>query len=306
MDKVISWLLKGDPAIRWQVQRDLLDADPSVYEAERGETACVGWGKRLLARQESNGHWGGGIYSPKWTSTTYTLLLLRDLGLPHENPQAQRALDNFFFRGLEHDGGINWFKSLDHSETCVNGMIVGLLAYFHSTDARLHDVVHFLLGEQMIDGGWNCKRIEGATHSSLHTTIIVLEGLREYAAWGMPRSVSVAESVARGHEFVLRHQLYKSHRTGRVIDPEMTRLHFPPRWHFDILRGLDYLRSVEAVRDERLMAAIALIESRRSEDGRWKLASPWPGRVHFDMERTGAPSRWNTLRALRVLKWWHS
>jgi hypothetical protein len=305
MQAVIEWLLKGDPAIRWQVQRDLLDAEPSEYEAERARVACSGWGRRLLVKQDPTGHWGGGIYSPKWTSTTYTLLLLRDLGLPRNNVQAQRACGHFFFRGLEHDGGINWFKSLDHSETCVNAMIVALLSYFRSPDARLHDVAQFLLREQMPDGGWNCERVHGATHASLHTTILALEGLREYAVWPSHEPERVNRAVARGQEFLLRHRLYKSHRTGRVIDPEMTRLHFPPRWHFDVLRGLDYLSSVDAVRDERAKEAVIHIESRCCEDGRWLLNRPWTGRVHFEMERSGAASRWNTLRALRVLKWWY-
>jgi hypothetical protein len=304
MQPVIEWLLRGDPAIRWQVQRDLLEAEPAVYERERQLVACSGWGQRLLARQDADGHWGGGIYSPKWTSTTYTLLLLRDLGLPQDHPQAQRACGHFFFRGLAKDGGVNWFKSIDHSETCVNGMIVALLSYFRSPDPRLHDVAAFLLREQMPDGGWNCRRVQGATHASLHTTMLALEGLREYAAFtGMARDL-IAGAIGRGHEFLLRHQLYKSHRTGRVIDTEMTRLHFPPRWHYDILRGLDYFRCTGADRDERMKEAVNQVETRQCDDGRWLLNKAWSGRVYFEMERGGAPSRWNTLRALRVLKWW--
>jgi len=304
MQPVIEWLLHGDPAIRWQVQRDLLGAKPEVYEPERARVASSGWGKRLLARQDADGHWGGGIYSPKWISTTYTLLLLRDMGLAHNNSQAQLACATFFFRGLEHDGGINWFKSRHESETCVNGMIVSLLSYFHSPDARLHDVVGFLLGEQMPDGGWNCERVRGARHGSLHTTILALEGLREYAARTDHEPASLSQAVERGQEFLLRHRLYKSHRTGRVIDSEMTRLHFPPRWHFDILRGLDYFQSVGAARDVRMRDAVNQVESRQTEDGRWPLNKSWTGRVFFEMERSGTPSRWNTMRALRVLKWW--
>lgn len=306
MQSAIEWLLQGDPAIRWQVQRDLLGAEPDVFERERARVARTGWGRNLLSKQGANGHWGGGIYSPKWISTTYTLLLLRDLGLPRENRQAQRACATFFFRGLEHDGGVNWFPSRQDSETCVNGMIVSLLAYFRSPDPRLHDVAEFLLRQQMLDGGWNCQRVDGATHGSLHTTILALEGLRDYAACMGAESVVVSRAMERGHEFLLRHRLYKSHRTGRVIDPEMTRLHFPPRWHFDILRGLDYLRSVGATRDVRLKDAVIQVESRQTEDGRWLLNRSWTGRVFFEMEQTGRPSRWNTLRALRVLNWWQS
>src|SRR5512135_767141 len=135
---VIDWLLRGDPSIRWQAQRDLLHLGADVYEYERARIPRAGWGKRLLAQQDADGNWGGGIYSPKWISTTYTLLLLRDLGLPQDEARSQRACANFFFRGLERDGGINLFKSYKHSETCVNGMLLSLLSYFHSQDPRLH------------------------------------------------------------------------------------------------------------------------------------------------------------------------
>ena len=303
MPAVIDWLLKGDPAIRWQAERDLLHVDAAIYEEERSRITSAGWGKRLLAKQDPGGNWGGGIYTPKWISTTYTLLLLRDFGLPNENAQAQGACCNFFFRGLEHDGGINLFKSLDYSETCVNGMLLSLLSYFRSPDPRIHSVADYLLRQQMQDGGWNCRLGRGATHASFNTTILVLEGFRDYSALA-GASDRVTQAVTRGHEFLLRHQLYKSHRTSRVVDSEMTRLHFPTRWHYDILRSLDYFRSVEAEPDPRMADAIALLRSRRASDGRWPLGRSWPGRVFFDLEVAGKPSRWNTLRALRVLQWW--
>jgi hypothetical protein len=303
MPTVIDWLLKGDPSIRWQAQRDLLHLDPDIYERERLRIRRAGWGRQLLSKQDADGNWGGGIYTPKWTSTTYTLLLLRDMGLSNDNPQAQRACENFFFRGLEHDGGINLFKSLDYSELCVNGMLLSLLSYFRSSDPRLHHVADFVLGQQMRDGGWNCRIVRGATHGSFNTTISVLEGLREYANRN-GITAQLTEAVARAHEFLLRHQLFRSHRTGRIVDSEMTRLHFPPRWHYDILRSLDYFRSVGAAPDPRMADAIALLKTRRGEDGRWSLNKPWTGRVFFDLELLGEPSRWNTLRALRVLQWW--
>ena len=300
---VVDWLLKGDPSIRWQVQRDLLDERPAVYEPERARIASSGWGKRLLSMQSPDGNWGGGIYTPKWTSTTYTLLLLRDFGLPPDNAQAQRACQNFFFRGLERDGGVNLFKSIDYSEQCVNGMLLSLLSYFRSTDERVHDIARFLLRQQMHDGGWNCRAVHNATHSSFHTTISVLEGLREYRHHDAAGS-AIAAASHRAHEFLLEHRLFRSHRTGRVVDSEMTRLHFPPRWHYDILRALDYFRSVEVPPDARMADAIELLQSRQAEDGRWPLNRPWTGRVFFELEATGKASRWNTLRALRVLRWW--
>ncbi len=303
MQTVIDWLLKGDPSIRWQTQRALLHLGPEVYEHERLRIRRTGWGKQLLSKQGADGNWGGGIYSPKWTSTTYTLLLLRDMGLSHEDPQAQRGCRNFLFRELERDGGINLFKSIGYSELCINGMLLSLLSYFRSPDSRVHDVASFLSEQQMPDGGWNCEAVHGATHASFHTTISVLEGLREYAdCHGSTPKIS--QAVDRAHEFLLQHQLYRSHRTGRVVDSEMTRLHFPPRWHYDILRGLDYFRSMGVKPDPRMADAIAVLKSRQGEDRRWNLNKPWTGRAFFDLERPGEPSRWNTLRALRVLQWW--
>jgi len=305
-DKTIQWLMDGDPSIRWQTMRDLLDEKPSVYEAERRRVSTEGWGARLLACQSADGIWGGGIYSPKWISTNYTLLLLRHLGLSPENPQARRACEHFLFRGFEKDGGINLFKSLHYSEICINGMILTLLSYFHFPDKRVHDVLEFLLKEQMTDGGWNCQHIHGATHASFHTTISVLEGLAEYKRT-YPRSASkLTEVEKRGKEFLLAHRLYKSHRTGKIADPAFTRMYFPPRWHYDYLRGLDYFQSVHAPKDDRMKDAFELLRSKQKEDGRWVMNKPWAGRVYFDIEKSGEPSRWNTLRALRVLKWWNN
>ena len=305
--EIIRWLLEGDPSIRWQVMRDLLSAPYQTYETERANVAAQGWGAQLLARQDADGNWGGGIYSPKWKSTTYTLLLLRQLGLPPEHPQALRGCENFFFRGLERDGGINWWKSFRHSETCINGMILTLLAYFRYPDERIHSVAQYLLNEQMPDGGWNCERIKGATHASFHTTISVLEGFSEYLSTYPQAFVAVKPAVDKAHEFLLQHHLYKSHRTGEVVNPEMTRMHFPPRWRYDFIRALDYFQHVKAPLDERMQAAVSLLlEKRQGQDGGWVLNTPWPGLVYFHMEETGKPSRWNTLRALRVLKWWNS
>ncbi len=306
MNAIIQWLLDGDPSIRWQVQRDLLDAPPAVYARERAKVATAGWGARILAHQAADGNWGGGLYTPKWISTTYTLLSLRELGLPQDNSQTQRGCQNLLARGLERDGGINLFRSLEYSETCVNGMLLSLLSYFRCNDRRVESVLRYLLREQMPDGGWNCQRLRGATHSSFHTTISVLEGLREYRSYDGQSPVAVSRAMRRGQEFLLRHRLYKSHRSGKVVKPEMTRMYFPPRWHYDFLRGLDYFQSVGADRDARITDAIELLESKRLRDARWPLNKPWSGRVFFQMEAADKPSRWITLRALRIQKWWYS
>lgn len=304
--KTIRWLLEADSAIRWQVLRDLCDEPAPVYESERALVTQQGWGARLLAKQDEDGNWGRGIYSPKWKSTTYTLLTLRHLGLPPEHPQALRGCEKFFSHGLEQDGGINLWKSHRHSETCINGMFLALLAYFGYPDERIHSVFEFLLNEQMPDGGWNCERIKGATHASFHTTISVLEGLDEYRAHYPENLPAVKAARAKAHEFLLQHRLYKSHRTGEIFDTKMTLMHFPPRWRYDFIRALDYFQGIDAPKDERMDDAIQLLHAKQNPDGTWPLNAPWPGLVYFHMEETGKPSHWNTLRALRVLKWWHS
>lgn len=301
-DPILTWLLAGDPAIRWQTLRDLCGADEAKFLRERKKIASEGWGARLLARQAASGMWGGGLYGPKWISTTYTMLLLHQFGLPPDHPQALKACKLLMDEGCYHDGGINFFAAMKHSETCVTGMVLAILAYFDFPDARIEKMVEHLLLQQMPDGGWNCESYRGATHSSFHTTISVLEGLREYEK--RHPSQIVAESQKRGIEFLLVHKLFRSHRTGAVVDPRMTRFSFPPRWRYDIMRALDYFQECNLPRDSRLDEAIAIIKKKRCADGTWVLQSKHPGRTFFEMEKIGKPSRWNTLRAVRILKWY--
>ena len=312
-ENIITWLLKGDPSVRWQALRDLMNAPRSQWEKERRKVAAEGWGAKLLShRNPPDGRWcsghggGGGLYTPKWTSTTYTLLLLYRLGLPPGHPAAVKACRILLDEGLWKDGGINLSVTVKKSETCITGMILSLGAYFRLEDPRLEKLARYLLKEQMEDGGWNCQKESGAVHSSLHTTISVLEGLMEYARSGGDRLTKVRKAEESGREFLLAHRLFRSHRTGEIIDPAMTRFSFPPRWHYDILRALDYFQASGADRDGRLDDAIAFVEKRRKPDGRWILQNRHPGRSWFEMEKTGRPSRWNTLRALRVLKWWEN
>jgi hypothetical protein len=296
-DAVLDWLLEGDPAIRWQAMRDLTGAGARTVARERAKVAREGWGAELLSRQNADGNWGRGPYTPKWTSTTYTLLLLRDLGLPAGEPGAARGCRVLLDQGFYKDGGINfWQRWGGPSETCITGMVHSILRHFDVEDDRLSAIVDHLRREQMPDGGWNCQRYRGATHGSMHTTILVLESLM-----GVPGSEPEQE---KGREFLLRHRLFRSCRTGRPIKPDFTRLIFPPRWHFNILRALDHFRASGAARDKRLAEAISIIEERRQPDGRWLLPNGYRGEVFFEMEAPGEPSRWNTLRALRVLRWW--
>ncbi len=301
---VIQWLLEGDPVIRWQTLRDLVGSNPNEIQQERERIANEGWGARLLALQDQNGTWGGGIYSPKWISTTYTMLLLRQLGLPPKNIQAHKACQILLERGFYSDGGINYFGSLKHSETCVTGMILSTLAYFQYEDDRNHTLAEHLLNQQMPDGGWNCQSYKGATHSSFHTTILVLEGLREYEKFQPKNIEKIQQAQQKGREFLLIHRLFKSHRTGEIVNPAFTRFSFPPRWHYDILRALDYFQECRAEKDARLSDAIAIVLKRQTREGKWILQNRHPGRTFFEMEQVGEPSRWNTLRALRILKWW--
>jgi len=303
-DQVIFWLLQGDPAIRWQTLRDLLDSDDALVDRERALVARRGWGRRLLECRSPEGGWGG-LYTPKWTSTTYTLLLLRAMGLPSKNQAASQGARVLLDRGLYGDDGINfWAPRRRCSETCVTGMVLAIAARFLPADGRIENLVEHLLAEQMPDGGWNCQRYRGASHSSLHTTISVLEALLEYEAGGGRQARSTREARERAHEFLYVHRMYCSHRTGSVIDPRMTRFWFPPQWHYDVLRGLDYLATAKAAPDRRAFPAIELLRHRRTADGTWPLQSVYKGHYHFAMEKSGEPSRWNTLRALRVLRWW--
>jgi len=302
---VIEWLLSGDAGIRWQTMHDLTGALETEFYSERTRVAEQGWGKQLLDLQDSSGMWGGGLYSPKWISTTYTMLLLRHLGLHPRHPAAWCACELLLERGLYTDGGINFSRSKSHkySETCVTGLILALLAYFQYGDERIQCLVNFVLEQQMPDGGLNCQSFNGAVHSSFHTTIMVLEGLLEFTRFSDYNYNEIQTAIARAIEFLLEHKLYKSHRTGAIVHKNLTLFSFPPHWHYDVLRALDFCRDLNCALDPRMQDALNLVREKRGADGCWKLQNQHPGRTFFTMEQPGKPSRWNTLRALRVLKW---
>ena len=302
-EQVIDWLLEGDPAIRWQTKRDLLDAPLRDVDAERAQVATVGWGAQLLARQDESGMWAGGLYSPKWTSTTYTLRLLRHYGLDPRNPAARKGVELVWEGARYFDGGLTCAASIDAPEACVTSMYVALARYFGFDDVRVDAAIAWLLANQLADGGWNCRTVRfGDQHSSFHTSILALEALAE-AALHEPERIDIPAAMARGQEFFLQHGLFKSHRDGTVVRPAFTRLSFPPRWHYDVLRGLDQFQATDAPWDDRVRDALEVLAVRRRADGTWPVQNKHQGKVWFDMEKTGGPSRWNTLRALRVQRW---
>jgi hypothetical protein len=303
-DSAVRWLLAGDVSIRWQVLRDLHVTPRAEWEAEQSKVAVQGWAARVLAHQDGSGRWTPRLYGQKWISTTYSMMLLRWMGLPRSDSRVVRPCLLFLDGALCRDGGINVHATQKRSETCVTGMALGILSWFGIDDPRRERLVDYLLREQMDDGGWNCLRCQGAVHSSFHTTINVLEGLREYAESGGLQATTVMAAESRAREFFLAHHLYRSHRTGEVVNPAFTRFSFPPRWHHDVLRTLDYFRASGAEYDDRLEDPVGVLLRKRRRDGRWVLQNRHPGKTFFEMERVSQPSRWNTLRGLRVLRWW--
>lgn len=291
---IVVWLMQGDPSVRFQITQD---------PADQALIAQQGWGKALLDHAGPDSHWVG-LYTPKWTSATYTLLLLRQLGLAADNPVARAGSAHLLDRGLFTDNGINfWPRLRKQSETCVTGMVLSIAARFLPGDPRLDLLTRHLLAVQMPDGGWNCQRPYGAVHSSMHTTISALEGLLEYESAGGGLARQSRQARERAHVFLLEHQLFRSHLSCRIMHPDMTKFSFPPHWHYDVLRGLDYLRAAGTPHDVRLAPAIDLLRKRRTADGRWLLPALYRGRYYFTLETPGQPSRWNTMRALRVLDW---
>ncbi len=307
MDPIIDWLMEGDPSIRWQTMRDLMNMPEDEWKKEQRRTQQEGWGAQLLALQAPNGIWDGGLYSPKWTSTTYTLLTLCSIGIPTNNAAVGKGARLLLDKMLGETCNEPFQKKLVSLDRCIAGMILQISAYFEIKDARINAIIDNLLSEQMPDGGWNCRRLRypKTHHSSFHTTFNVLEGLRTYMECGdTARFNNILAAEGRALDFMLQHHLYRSDQTGLVINPNFTMLSFPTRWYYDILRGLEYFARAGAPCDSRLQDAIDLLNSKRRKDGCWPVQHKHPGQVFFDMEKTGEASRWNTLRALRVLRWW--
>jgi hypothetical protein len=308
---VIDWLLDSDPSIRWQVMRDLIGAPAGEVAAERARVATGGLGARLLALQANDGRWAGSAWNRGWHSTMHVLMLLRDLGLDPASDQACRAVDLVRDRvtwqgcGPQECHGNPFFEG--EVEPCINGQVGAVGAYF-AQDVRR--IVDRLLSEQLPDGGWNCEAPNRSTRSSFNTTICVLEALLEHERAGV-ETPEVTKARLRGQEYLLERRLFRRRSTGEVIERDRkgggtwTRLAFPTWWHYDVLRGLEYLRDAGVTPDERVAEAIELVASKRDGNGRWPLEIRYPGVMPAETdEGEGRPSRWNTLRALRVLRWY--
>jgi hypothetical protein len=306
----IDWLLDADPAIRWQAMRDLTDAPANQLAAERALVATEGWGARLLALRREDGLWDVGKPDTEWI-TLLALLTLRDMGLDPSSEEAQRAIGRVRDTTWHNPWG-EWDGQpvfTGEIEPCINGRIVAVGAYF---GLDMQGIVERLLGEQMADGGWNCEQERGSTRGAFDTTINVLEGLLEYErATGGPTEVTAARE--RGQDYLLDRKLLRRLSTGELINPEFSLFSYPTGWHYDALRALDYLREAGVRPDGRLAEAIDVVRSKRDGDGRWPLENPHESEMvnerladlDFDMdERAGSPSRWNTLRAMRVLRWY--
>jgi hypothetical protein len=304
----LKWLLDSDPSIRWQVMRDLTDEAVNAVAAERSRVATEGWGAQLLARQSRAGSWGGPEEDPGLLTTLYSLVVLMDMGLDPASKQARKAIErvdkHLVFKPLDN-------RPFLHGETepCINGRILAVGAYFKAPNDAL---ANHLLGQQLEDGGWNCEAVEPSEkrpksrRSSFHTTICVLEGLLAYERAGRKRP-AVAKARAKAEKYLLDRRMFRSLRTGEVIDKRWLRFSFPTFWHYDVLRGLDYLRNAGIPPDSRAREAVQIVIQRRHQNGRWPLNLLHQERIPLTMETdVGMASRWNSLRALRVLRWYYS
>jgi hypothetical protein len=300
-EQIIKWLLQGDVSIQYQVHRDLLGNDRNDLQ-ER--IAYEGWGKQFLSKRNPDGHWGIKFYQPKWTSTHYTLTDLKNLCIAQNHPIIKESIDIILENEKAMDGGILPIGTAQLTDLCINGMFLNYASYFKANEQDLRSVVDCILAQVMSDGGFNCRSNRYKTkHSSLHTTISVLEGISEYEIQGYEyRLKELRQAKKSSIEFLLLHQLFLSDRTGEIINKDFLKLTYPSRWRYDILRAFDYFQHSNTTWDDRMNRALEVILKKQNKDCTWNVQTKHPGQVHFEMEKAGKPSRWNTLRVMRVFK----
>ena len=300
-ESILGWLLAGDVSIQYQTWRDLLFKDKKELQLQISQQ---GWGKAFLDKRNPSGHWGRKFYQPKWTSTHYTLLDLKNLNIAPDVPEISEAIDLILTTRKSADGGINPAESIANSDVCVNGMFLNYASYFLTQEKELVSIIDFLLDQKMPDGGYNCcSNQSGAVHSSMHSTLSVMEGYVEYLKNGYSYKKEIIErALLEARSFLMIHRLYLSDRTGEVIHPEFLKMRYPRRWKYDILSALDLFQYAGFPWDERMRPALEILIGKRNKHGTWNLQAKLPGAFHFEMEKPGNPSRWNTLRALRILK----
>jgi hypothetical protein len=300
--QIIDWLLEGDISIQYQVWRDLLGTDKKKLQ---DRIAKEGWGQKFLSKRKADGHWGERFYKPKWTSTHYTLLDIRNLNFPPNNQPVKESIELILESNKADDGGIQLGPSTsEHSDVCVNAMFLNYASYFKTSEIKLQSIIDSILAEIMPDGGFNCRSTRsGAKHSSLHSTISVLEGFTEFQKAGHTyRKKEISDAIKTGIEFILMHRLFLSDRTGQIIDKSFLKLTYPCRWRYDILRAMVYFQYAGVKWDNRMTEAMIYLNKKQNKDGTWNMQAAHSGQVHFIMEKAGKPSRWNTLRMLRVMK----
>jgi hypothetical protein len=296
---VLEWLLDSDPAIRWQVMRDLTDAPAQEVVAERARVAREGWGARILAAQDADGRWSGGTFFPEWISTTDALHTLHLFGLDPKSEEAQRAIAPVHEAARwEYDANLRFFEG--EVEPCINGRVVAIGAYF-GQDVK--GIVDRLLNDQMADGGWNCEQERGSIRGSFDSTINVLEGLLEYER-STGANGDVAAARRRGEDYLLERRLLRRLSDGEIPQKRWLYVGFPNKWFYDVVRVLDYFRAALPEPDDRMTEALDIVESKRGADGRWPLDHAYHDKLLVDFgDEEGKPSRWITLRALRTMRW---
>ena len=299
-DAVLNWLLDGDAAVVFHTTLDLMHRHSPALQAK---VATEGDGATILAARHADGHWGRGFYQPKWTCSHYSLLELRNLGLDPTHPAARDTVALILTDHKSRDGGIDPRVAVRSSDACVTGMGLNYASYFGAQEEQLSSLVDCLLDRRLADGGFNCLHGPEVRHSSMHTTLSVIEGITGYEQAGNHYRLGELTSARDlSVEFLLRHRLFRSERSGAVIRPEFLRLHQPTRWYYDILRCLDALADARVPYDARMEGALDVIRRRRSPDGRWTVNRSYPGETHLPPPRAGTANRWVTLRALRVLQ----